>query len=34
VNGEFYKLLGKNYAPCAGTACDHIVHLIEERGDA
>ena len=34
VNGEFYKLLGENYAPCAATACDHIVHLIEERGDA
>jgi hypothetical protein len=32
VNGEFYKLLGENYAPCAATACDHIVHLIEERG--
>jgi hypothetical protein len=32
VGGRFYASLGENYALCAAVACDHIVHLIEERG--
>jgi hypothetical protein len=32
VGGRLYAPLGENYALCAATACDHIVHLIEERG--
>jgi UDP-2,3-diacylglucosamine pyrophosphatase LpxH len=32
VGGRLYAPLGENYALCAAVACDHIVHLIEERG--
>jgi D-tyrosyl-tRNA(Tyr) deacylase len=32
VGGRLYAPLGGNYALCAAVACDHIVHLIEERG--
>ena len=34
VGGRLYAMLGMNTSQVAETACDHIAHLISERGQA